>query len=256
MYESTDLTVKEICARTGDSPTSFVSYLCRTRRDLVLKRHRLEGMASVKLRGAKGQSTAAHLKYRDAVEAAGSLEYIEFNMSQLARIFGVDPTGLANQLRRHYPDVLPFREAERRRLGISNNVHHGIRPQSEKAYVDAVELLRSSDITLEEAALACGVKLKGLRDHMRFYHQDLIGQRECRRRQAADAKVQGKRTGSWTVHRPRPEAAAKYAPAVELYRTTSMGFAEIAARLGLNKNSLRHYLHLWHPDLIAGRRKH
>ncbi len=117
LYASTDRSVKSICEELGLPFRALISYISGNRRDLILKRHRLEGLDGVRLRGAKGQSTASLLKYGEAVAAARSHEYIEFNMSQLARIFGVDPTGLANHLRRLYPGVLPARERERRRDG-------------------------------------------------------------------------------------------------------------------------------------------
>ena len=61
-------------------------------------------------------------KYKDAIAACDSMEYIEYNISQIARIFNVDCSSLASQLRRHYTDIVPRREQERRRIGITVNL--------------------------------------------------------------------------------------------------------------------------------------
>ena len=67
-------------------------------RNLIIRRHSLTEYANVKLRGCKGQTTSAHYKYKDAIAACDSTEYIEYNISQIARIFDVDCSSLASQL--------------------------------------------------------------------------------------------------------------------------------------------------------------
>ncbi len=271
LYSTTRLSVKEICERTGVPFRAFISYLSRRHRDLILKRSfgkaghaaqraseasRAPGMSGpVRLRGSKGQTTAAHLKYRDAIAAASSEEFIEYNISQIARLFGLDGTGLGNQLRHHYPDVIPNRERERRRLGINDNVHHGTRPWCKEGYSQAVETLRTTDKTVEEVAAIFNVTYKGLRDHIACYHKDLVQVREDKRKEALDKeKARGQRTGTWSIHEPEKETEEKYSKAVEIFRTTSLAIEEIARMEGVNKTSLGAYLRQWHPDLIAQRR--
>ncbi len=255
LYASSDRTIKSICEELGLSFKALTSYISKNHRNLILRRHKLEGFdGDVRLRGTKGQTTAAHLKYREAVEAAGSLEYIEFNMSQIARIFGVDPTGLANQLRRHYPEIIPNREKERRRLGVNDNIHHGVRPWCSEDYAPAVELLRNSDMTVAEAAEACGVAYRGLKSHLHFYQKDLVGEREAKRQAAAGRKVRGERTGTWTIHEPEEETTGKYAEALELYRTSSLSVKEIAERFGLGLGAFKYHLRQWNSDLMVERR--
>lgn len=255
LYAETRLSIKEICEQTQIPFKAFSSYLSRHHRDLILKRHNLQGLKKVKLRGTKGQTTASRLKYRDAIAAADSIEYIEYNISQIARIFGLSGTGLGNQLRHHYPDIMPRREKERRRLGIADNIHHGVRPWCEESYASAVELLRTSDITVDEAARQCDVTLTGLREHIACYHKGLVKLREKKRLHAQKSeKVRGGRTGTWTVHEPTEEVVQKYAEAVELYRTTAMHIEDIAAKFGLNKISLGAHIRLWFPELIVERR--
>ncbi len=206
LYATTRLTIREICALTGDSHRAFSAYLCQNHRDLILRRHGLEGLKEVKLRGAKGQSTEAYLKYHDAIAAADSVEYIDYNVSQIARIFGLDGTGLGNQLRHHYPEIIPRREKERRRLGVHDNIHRGVRPWCAQRYARAVEMLHTTDWTVDEVAETCDVTPNGLREHIACYHKELVKIREEKRLQAMrQEKVRGQRTGAWTIHKPSDE---------------------------------------------------
>ncbi len=254
LYATTCLSIKEICEQTQVSFKAFSSYLSRNHRDLILKRHNLEGLKNVKLRGTKGQTTAAHLKYKDAIAAADSLEYIEYNISQIARIFGLDPTGLGNQLRYHYPDIVPRREKERQRLGIADNTPRGVRPWCRDAFAEAVEMLRTTDMTVKEVSDACMVNFKGLMNHLLAYHKDIVAEREKKRKKAVTEKVRGGRTGAWTIHNPTEATTEKYAEALELYRTSSLSVEEIAQRFGLGLGAFRYHLRNWNAELMVERR--
>lgn len=162
LYVETGLSIKQICEQTGVGFYAFSSYLSTHHRDLILKRHNLTEFKNVKLRGKKGQTTAAHYKYKDAIAACDSMEYIEYNISQIARIFNVDCSSLASQLRRHYPDIVPRREQERRRIGITVNLQYGARKWSKKEYATAIEMLQSSDKTIEEVATVAGTSQVGV----------------------------------------------------------------------------------------------
>ena len=82
LYSSSDLSIKSICERTGVGFGAFSAYLSRYHRELIIKRHNLTEYFNVKLRGHRGQTTAAHYKYKDAIAACDNIEYIEYNISQ------------------------------------------------------------------------------------------------------------------------------------------------------------------------------
>ncbi len=254
LYATTQLSIKEICGQTQVPFAAFSSYLCRNHRDLIIRRHSLEGLKYVKLRGAKGQSTASWLKYRDAIAAADSLEYIEYNISQIARIFGLDPTGLGNQLRYHFPEIVPRREKERRKLGINDNNPRGVRSWCRESFADAVDLLRTTDMTVKEVSDVCNVSHKGFKSHLSAYHKDLVSQREEKRRMAVTSKVRGERTGTWTIRRPTDVSIEKYAEALEAYRKSSLSVEEIARKFGLGLGAFRYHLRKWNPELMVERR--
>lgn len=250
LYSDSNLSIKDICERTGVGFCAFSSYLSKHHRNLIIRRHSLTEYANVKLRGCKGQTTSAHYKYKDAIAACDSTEYIEYNISQIARIFDVDCSSLASQLRRHYPEIVPRRELERKRMGITINLQyaHG------NGYATAVEMLQSSDMTIEEVANACSVSHTGLREHILAYYPQITLQREEKRASAKGQNVRGMRNGCWAMHEPDQSSVKKYEEAIEIYRTTSTDVEEIARLVGVDLGGFRYHLRTWHPELMVQRR--
>ena len=254
LYSDSDLSIKCICERTGIGFCAFCSYLSKHHRDLILKRHNLTSYTHVKLRGSRGQTTASHYKYKGAIEACDSIEYIEYNISQIARIFDVDCSSLATQLRKHYPEIVPRRELERKKMGIHVNLQYGVRKWTKEAYKVAVEMLDSTDVTIEEAANECNVSPDGLREHILAYYPQITLQRQQKRTKAVGQKIRGKRNGNWAIHEPNKNTIAKYESAIDLYRNTSLSIQEIAAISEVNIGSFRYYLRTWSPELMVQRR--
>lgn len=259
LYRSTGLSIREVCTQCCVSYNGFRSYLHKYHRDLLLARHGISAptipdAAHMRLRGRRGQTPASHAKYRDAIAACDSMDYLEYNISQIAHLFKLNPTGLANQLRAHYPDILERREAERRRRGLADNQQRGVRPWCREQYAGAVELLRTKELTLPEVAERCGVSLAGLRQHVLFYHKDLVEQRSDLRERGKSSKRKGHVTGTGCRYEPKPESRERYREAVRLYRDTALTVKEIAGRLGLSVNSLASYLQTWHREELFARR--
>lgn len=254
LYASTGLSIKEICEKTGTGFSAFSSYLSKHHRELILKRHNLTGYINVKLRGSKGQTTAAHNKYKDAIDACNNVEYIEYNISQIARIFNVDCSSLASQLRRHYPYIVPEREAIRQRIGICINLQYGARRWSKNGYGKAVGMLETSDKTIKEVADACNVSYTGLREHILAYYPKITTERGIRRIKASGQKTRGNRNGNWGIHEPSDRTIEKYSRAVGLYSTTSLDIKEIAKITSVKEGGLRYHLRTWFPELIVRRR--
>ncbi len=254
LYADSGLSIKEICEQTGVAFSAFSSYLSKHHRDLILRRHNLTGFSNVRLRGKRGQTTAAHYKYREAIAACDSKEYIEYNISQIARIFNVDCSSLASQLRRHYPEIVPRRESERRQMGITINLQYGARKWSKEGYAKAVEMLQRSDMTIGQVANMCDVSYTGLREHIIAYYPQITSAREIKRNKAAGQKIRGERNGSWAIHAPGEGTAEKYEKAIELYRTTSETVEDIVRITGVNLGGFRYHLKMWHPELIVERR--
>lgn len=258
LYGSTDLSVREICERTGTPLGAFRSYLRRCHRELMFARYGVtispQEAVGARLRKPTGQSPVTHAKYRDAVMACDDIKYIDYNVSQIAVIFNLSPSGLSNQLRSHFPEILERRERERRRLGINDNIHRGMLPQSDVQYAPAVDHLRRTRDTIRETARLYNVSYSGLREHILHYYKELTASRSVKRKEAKGSRRKGMLTGNGTLHLPSEEQVSRYDEAVGLYRNTAMTQEEIAETLGLTLSGLRNYLRTWHPDLIGVRR--
>lgn len=210
--------------------------------------------AHTRLRGRRGQTAAARAKYGDALAACGDAKYFEYNVSQIAHMFGLNPTGLSNQLRAHCPELLERRELERRRLGLADNQQRGQRSWCREQYAGAVELLRTTEMTVSEVAERCGVSFTGLRQHVCFYHKDLQQARSELRERAKTQKRKGHVTGSGRRHEPTPESCERYREAVRMYAQSALTIREIADMTGVNRSSLCSYLRVWCREETFARR--
>lgn len=259
LYAETDKSLKDIADECGVSCGALGNYLRRYWRELVLRRHRIhtdgKRPQDVKIIEAGKENVNAHLKYKDAIDAAGSTDYIDLNMSQIARKFGVGSTALSNFMRIHYPETLVWREKVRRRLGINDNIWHGARPECTEQYAKAVEMYRDTEMTMMEVAAACKVSPSGFSQHLRFYHKEILKRREQKRETAKAKRLQvlGELTGNGRIYRPSPATKQRYAQALELYRNTTLTMKEIVRRTGVPAEGFRFYLHKWHKDLVIER---
>lgn len=254
LYRSTDLTIGEISRQCGVTRSGLAAFIQRNHRQLMMQRNGLSGNPQLRLRQNTGQRPETRAKYREAIEACDSEQYLNLNVSQIARIFNLDGTALANQLRAHYPDIIPRREAGRRRMGIADNRQRGMRREAGDEYAEAVQLLRDTHMSIPEASAECGVSLSGLRQHILFYHKNLVKLRNHTRRQGQATPRIGEVAGNGQLRTVTDSVADKYAEAVELYRATSLPLREIADKTGVNLNSFRHHLRLWHRQLMFERR--
>lgn len=259
LYASTDLTCVEISRRCSVSLAGFKGYICKYRRDLLLPRYGIrcdpEAAAGIGMGQRRSQRPATRAKYREAIAACDSMDYIDCNVSQIAREFGLSGTNLGKQLRTHYPGVIERREEVRRRLGLGDNLPRGARTWSKEQYAGAVELLRGDRyVTMQEAAERCNVSYQGLKQHLIFYHKELIDNRINIRKRAVGQQRKGKITGRGSVHAPKPAIVAKYAEALHLYRTTPLSARKIARQTGLPVKGFYKYLQTWHMDLVCARR--
>lgn len=253
MYASTDLSIRRIAKICNVTEAGLSAHIGRYHRDLLFKRYGLSAddgdLQTLNVKPPKGQSPMTYRKYKDAIAACSDLAYIEYTVAHIAHLFGLNGTGLASQLRFHYPDVIPMREKIRQNLGLADNIHRGVLPCCEKEYQEAVAMYRDTDMSLPEVAETCGVSQGGLSQHLRYYHQDVIELKAKKRitskRKTGSRKV-GKLAGNGNTYGPKPETIAKYAEALDLYRHTGMTVKEIAGATGVSVTGFSGYLHQWY----------
>lgn len=258
MYADSKLPLCKIAVKCNVSLGGLGSYLRRYWRELILRRRGIsyEGKdpKDIKIVSSGQPSIVSKAKYAEAVEACKSLEYIDLNVSQVARKFNVNGTALANYMRLHYEEIPIWRENVRRMLGIGDNVHRGVRPECEEQYVLAVEMYKSTDKTIPEIAEICQVSIGGLSQHMRFYHKEVIRKRKAERKAAKKNRIIGKICGNGQIHCPQQETVEKYREALELYKNSNLIIKEIVRKTGVPLEGFRNYLRVWHRDLMLERR--
>lgn len=259
LYCSTDLTIKEISEDTKVSVSGLRHYINKYHRDVMFKRKNIDVKkyepSKVKIRKkGTGQTIHTYLKYKDAISACSSNEFIENNISEIARLFNLNPSSLGNQLRVHFPEILNWRENERERLGINNNRKRGERKETNDKYAKAREMARVSDFTLEEIANQCGVSLSGLKFYLSHYHKDIIKIRSQKRDRALKIKKKGEFNGAWQVNRPKPENEIRYKEAVNMYRDSLLPIKDISSILNVPLNGFIYHLYRWHRDLVLKRK--
>ena len=193
LYATTDLTVKQISDELQVSVTGLYRHITLHHRELMFKRNHIEienyNPSKVKIRKKdSGQTLQSNLKYKKAISACSSEKYLDCNISEIARLFKLDPTGLGNQLKVHFPEILKWRENERIKLGLNDNKIRGARKESKLKYSKAIKLLRSSDLTIREIADACNVSFSGLKNHLVLYNKDIVKIRLNKRENAKKIK--------------------------------------------------------------------
>lgn len=274
LYRTTGLPVREICARTGVPFTAFRSFLHSCHRELMFARYGMEvapeEAAATRLRKRSGQTAASRAKYGEAIRACDDIAYIEYNVSQIAYMFHLDPSGLGSQLRNHYPEIIERRERERHRLGMNDNQHRGVKPWCKEQYAEAVEHLRTTDDTIRRTADLSRTK-QYLKSTAAKYAGAIACLKETGRPTAEVAREFGLHPETFReyVREHEPELAArlgmtrladgrqvlarsmeKYGEAVRLYETTTEPLRSIADRLGLQYNSVGGFVRRSRPDAI------
>lgn len=258
LYANTDMPLKKIAEECQVSAGGLGNYLRRYWRELMLRRHRMpmEGKLphEVKVIEPGKQNIVAHAKYKEAIAACDSFADIDLNISQIAHKYGIDGPALANFMRIHYPDILVWREKVRQRLGLQDNAQRGARPECMKQYAQAVELYRTTGMTVPEIADLCQVSPGGLSQHLRFYHTDVLKQKRQKREKQQEAKQQASSQRDEHVKlrkkRVRNQTATlKYAKAIESMKLHPRPIAKVAEEFGLHPDTFRAYLHKHEPEL-------
>ncbi|MDE5586478.1 MAG: hypothetical protein K2I92_09150 [Muribaculaceae bacterium] len=255
LYASSSLSIREIAEQMELTPKALSSYMSCHHRPLLYKRYGLEAPEDdrpVRIKSPHGQSRATHIKYKDAIEACGDIAYVEFNISQIAQIFGLNSTCLSSQLRVHYPDIIPAREALRRRLGLADRLHRGAKESSKSAYEKAVTLYRNSDLTIKEVADQFGVSRSGFGQYMRHYRHDAIYAKARHRRESKriyHEREVGAMSGNGKAYGPRQQTDELYEQALKLYSEGRRTINDVILETGVPPAGFKHYLDKWRRDL-------
>ena len=99
LYTTTDLFCAEICQQCGVSVSGLSRHIGTYHHHLMLRcngiRCNPEEAGNIQIGQRCGQLPAIHTKYKEAIAACDSMDYIEYNVSQITREFGLLPYRIA-----------------------------------------------------------------------------------------------------------------------------------------------------------------
>ena len=117
-----------------------------------------------------------------------------------------------------------------------------------------MEHLRSSDDTIRQTAELFNISYSGLREHILYYHKELVNGRLEKRKNARSSRKHGELGGNGGRHEPKPESMEKYGKAVRMYQTTAKTMEEICEETGVSLSGFRHHLQTWNRELVTEHR--
>lgn len=198
------------------------------------------------LGGRYGQRDKTRERYAEAIQACGSIGFLDLTVGEIAKMFGHTDQCLRNQLKRHFPEMLAERERIRVQLGLNKQPLRGVSAHTEAKYAPAIELLRTTDLTVAEIALKCNVMTHNFQCYLQRWCRSDIAVREKLRREKLERQ---RKERAAMEDRSRTSAAQrKYAPALKLIKEGAT-YREAAQKLGVNADSLYRWVRKYHIEI-------
>ena len=201
----------------------------------------------------RGPRQASVDQYKEALDL-----YRETDLSipEVAEKCKVSRGGFSQFMRFYHHDVITGkaerRQAARRdRLSRSagslsgNGTLYGPRPATIERYAHALDLYRTTSMTISEIVESTGVPPEGFKVYLHKWHRD-----DMLRRRGYDAGSDSRHDLSDTK-RFLASARGKYSDAISSLRDNPRPVAEVAAEFSLNPDVFREYLKTHEPDLAA-----
>lgn len=190
-------------------------------------------------------------QYAKAVELLQGDTYI--TVQEAAERCGVSYTGLEQHLLFYCKDLVKQRigirgkALRRQRKGeiTGRGTVHTPSPEMVGKYAKAVDLYRTTPMSMAKIARETGVSKKGFYEYLHRWHIDLV----CQRRGVPyEEGVPADFTNARKFH---PAARAKYADAIRKLKESGLPTAQVAAEYGLHPETFRSYLKEHEPELHA-----
>ncbi len=230
-----ELNVSEIARLHNLNPTALTAQLKYHFPDILPEREKLRqrlGIADNKQRGARATSKKT---YAQAIELYRDTD---LTLPEVAEKCNVPLGGLSQYLRFYHKDVIAAK-ADRRKAAEKAPKHrtpgtlsgngslYGPKPSTTEQYAKAMELYRTTPLTIDQIAETTGVPTAGFAGYLKEWQRDEI---ENRRGYAA---------------------AEKYAQAIASLRENPRAVAKVAEEFKLNPDVFREYLKEHEPELHA-----
>lgn len=162
----------------------------------------------------------------------------DLSIPEVARQCDVSESGFSQFMRFYHKDIIAAKAGRRKAAGADsaarkagrlsgNGCLYGPQDDTVAQYSAALELYRTTGLTLDEIVARTGVPYEGFRGYLHRWHEDGIDKGKLR------------------------HTAAKYAPAIESLRSNPRPVTAVAKEFGFNPDVFRAYLKAHEPELAA-----
>ena len=242
-------TSADIARNHGLGPEAFCNHLKRHHMEVLQLREELRFKLGITKKRKGGATATLSQKYAPAVRL---LRETDVTIREAAERTGVGLSALQHYIIYYQKDLAeerlkrrlsrldkPCRPGE---LNASGNIS---KPRdTAEYYAEAVELYRTTDLTVKDIAARCRLVPHNLERHLQRWHVDLVSVRRERRREAAADRQQK------ALSRPtrKEKAANKYIPALALIEQGKT-YAEAAGEVGVPNDRLQWWVRHNHPQI-------
>ena len=157
-------------------------------------------------------------------------------------------------MRFYHKKLLKEKESQRRRVAeepkkirgelLGNGRKYEPAPETDQKYAEALELYRTTALTLKEIVEQTGVPMEGFRFYLHKWHKELVLERSGITGEDEALDLRKARRRMKTV-------AVKYEQAIESLRKRPRPVAQVAKEFGFNPETFRDYLRKHEPDLAG-----
>lgn len=251
-YESVmylGLTTSEIARMHGLKAEAFRGQLKRHFPELLERREFLRTQLGYAVKKNVGLKEKTVLKYQEAVEI---LRNSKLTVREAASRCGVSYMGLQQHLLFYHKDIAESRLLQRTDALNKETVQgdasprggvRAPRPEAVAYYAPAVELYRTTNLSVPEIARRCGIPAHNLAVYLRKWYAADVQARRDRRAAGQVAKPQQVR-----LTKAR-KAAIRYTPAIGLLEE-GYSLSEVAYKLNVKLSNLSSWLKNNHPEVV------
>ena len=246
------LSVKEIAGLYGHSEQSLRNQLLRHFPEIFEKRNKLREQLGLAKRPV-GMRKATEERFAQAIQM---LNETSLTVRQVAEKTGIGLQSLHQHLLFYHRELAEKRLKQRlekldKSLQPGEQTSHGgisqSRPESVEVYAKAVALYRTTDMTIKDIALSCGLQSHNLAAYLNHWHRDVMKDRQEKHRQEM-ARLEAERVKNRKPSRAE-KAKAAYTPAIDLIDKGAT-FKEAAAQLNVSADNLVWWMRHHCPEIV------
>jgi|GEM_PF-2018168 len=252
-FENLTLTIQEIARMYDLKPECLRNQLKRHFPNVIQEREKLRDMMGYAIPGNKGLKNNTIKQYAEAIEM---LRDASLTVKEVASRCGVSYQGLQQHLIFYHKDI-----AEKRMLSRTDSLLrpvvagtitgsggiHQPRPGVVALYAPALELYRTTQMSVPEIAKRCGVAPHNFESYIRKWHKDDMEERRLQREERIRRKKEQEETRSKCTLSQK--ARMKYGRAVE-YLSAGMTLTQTASELGVDVTNLSGWLRRNQPEVL------